>query len=228
MSWMQEALGRVRAFIFDLDGTLLDSVDAHIRSWLIAFEDVLNTSVDYREIKNLIGLSGKDIIRRLFGVEGLKRYWAVRYVKDRAFLKEVREGVAVLYPSALKLLKMLKAKGYGIGMATSTPIYMALHLIDYYGLASYLDVLVCGDEVSRGKPDPEIFSKAIEALGLSARWAAVVGDTPYDALPAREIGSLPILVNKYDDKLCRAPNIACYPTLEEFTSFVKKILGFST
>jgi HAD superfamily hydrolase (TIGR01509 family) len=222
---LAEALSRVQAFIFDLDGTLLDSVDAHIESWFIAFREVLKASVDYEEVKGLIGLGGRDIVKKLFGVEGLRRYRAIRYVKDRTFLNEVRSGRAILYPSALKLLKTLKAKGYRLGIATSTPTYMALHLIDYYGLTQYIDVLVCGDEVPKGKPDPEIFSKALRLLGIPAQSAVVVGDTPYDILPAMAIGSLPVLVNKYEGALCKAPCISCFPTLEDLTSSVSGYLS---
>ena len=184
-----------KGIIFDLDGTLIDSVDSHVTSWIISFDKVMKRKTDPKEIRKLIGLSGKDIVKRLFGREGINRYKEIRWVKDRTFLNEIRTEKVRLFPGSLKLLKELKSNGKLIGIATSTPIYMAIHILEYFNIIKYADAIVCGDEVNKGKPNPEIFIKCIRRLDISPTETTVVGDTLYDILPALSINARATLVN---------------------------------
>jgi len=184
----------VKAFIFDLDGTLIDSVEAHIRSWAYALRK-LGFSVNEEKLKPLIGLSGKDILTKLYGQEILKYYINIRKLKDRAFLHELSRGGVQLFPGVIKLLKILKNHGMRIAIASSTPNYLLMHICDYLGISDYVDLIVGGDEVSRGKPYPDLFIRTIKLLGIKAKEVAIVGDTIYDVKPANEVGAISILVN---------------------------------
>jgi len=184
-----------RGVIFDLDGTLIDSVPSHIKSWIVSFERVMNKVVEPEVIDRLIGLSGVDIVRRLFGFEGLRKYREIRWIKDRVFLNDIRYGGVQLYPGALRLLKELRRVGKLIGIATSTPTYLTIHILEYFGILKYIDRVVCGDDVSKGKPNPEIFLKCISMLGIPPGKAIVVGDTLYDVIPALTIKASAVLVN---------------------------------
>ena len=198
----------VKAFIFDLDGTLIDSVDAHVRSWIHALKHIGVNNVDESSIRKLVGLSGKDILLRLYGENILKNYHRIRWIKDRAFLNELKAGGISLYPGVIKLLKYLKYSKCLIAIASSTPNYMLLHIADYLGLTNYVDLLVGGDEVLKGKPDPEIFIHTLKLLRVKASEAVVVGDTVYDIEPANKLMSTSILVN--NPKLPTSPKPTYY------------------
>jgi len=185
-----------KGIVFDLDGTLIDSVDSHVTSWIISFDKVMKRRIDPKEIRKLIGLSGKDIVKQLFGEKGIHKYKEIRWIKDRAFLKEIRVSNVQLFPGSLKLLKKLKSDGKLIGIATSTPFYMGIHILEYFNIIKYADAVVYGDEVINGKPNPEIFVKCIRKLGFLPPDTTVIGDTLYDVLPALSIGAKAVLVNE--------------------------------
>ncbi len=210
---------RVKAFIFDLDGTLIDSVDAHVTTWVKAFKVAVGISVDEVEVRSLIGMSGRDIVRKILGKVSESEYAKIRWVKDRAFMKELKGGRVTLFPGVTQALRMLKKGGYLIGMASSTPNRLLLHIMDYLGITGFFDAITGGDEVRRGKPDPEIFLKAMRKLGVGPEETVVVGDTVYDACPAHRVGALPVLVNT-----CRAPDgivVATFCMFHEFTEALK-------
>ncbi len=217
----------VKAFIFDLDGTLIDSVDSHVRSWSLAFRIAAGINVGYRSLYPLIGLSGADIMRRVLGSRAEPDLMSrIRWIKDRAFLKEVLEGRVNTYPGVNKLLKYLKRYGFKIGVASSTPNRLLIHILEYLRLINYFDVITGGDEVRRGKPDPEIFKLTMSKLGVSPAEAVVVGDTEYDMYPAIRLGATPVLVNKYCDGLAgeSLTGIKVYREFHELTAEVLSCL----
>jgi HAD superfamily hydrolase (TIGR01509 family) len=83
-----------------------------------------------------------------------------------------------LKPGAADLLPALKKAGYRLAVASSSPRDMVLTNLGRTGIDSYFDVVVCGDEVSRGKPDPDIFLLAAERLGLLPGDCYVLEDSP--------------------------------------------------
>jgi len=221
---------KARAFIFDLDGTLIDSVDAHVVSWVEAFNSVASAGVSEDDIRPLIGLSGRDIMKTVLGGSAsedlLKR---VRWVKDRAFLREVREGRVTLFPGVTQALRLLKAAGYLTGLASSTPNRMLIHLTDYLGLSTFMDAVTGGDEVSKGKPDPAIFELTARKLGVPPAETVIVGDTPYDVIPAKELGATPVLVN-YSRDLARRwkdpipEGTKVYVMFYELTDYLREVV----
>ncbi len=213
----------IKAFIFDFDGTLIDSVDAHIRSWIIAIEKVLKVRISYDEVYPLIGLSGVDIIKELLGDLGLKHYGEIRRIKDRAYLMMVRSGLVQLFPGVTKLLRVLKLSNYKVALASSTPTHILMHLSQYLGIDNYIDLYVGGDEVRVGKPNPEIFLRAIKLLNLNPKETIIVGDTPYDVKPAKELGSVAVLVNRNLSEVSPKPDYA-FPLFHELTEVVLKSL----
>ncbi len=221
---------KAKAFIFDLDGTLVDSVDAHVVSWVKAFNSVASVHVCEDDIRPLIGLSGRDIMKAILGKdadEGLLR--KVRWVKDRAFLKEVGEGRVELFPGVTQALRLLKAAGYLIGLASSTPNRMLVHLTDYLGLSNFMDAITGGDEVSKGKPNPAIFKLTARKLGVPPSATVIVGDTPYDVIPAKALGATPVLVNYNSElaKMWRDPipeGTKVYVMFYELTDYLRKVV----
>ncbi len=212
----------VKAFIFDLDGTLIDSVDAHVTTWVKAFKVAVGISVDEEDVYPLIGMSRRDIVRKILGEVSESEYAKIRWVKDRAFMKELKEGRVTLFPGVTQALRMLKKEGYLIGMASSTPNRLLLHIMDYLGITSFFDAITGGDEVRRGKPDPEIFLRAMRKLGVAPEETVVVGDTVYDACPAHKVGAIPVLVNT-----CHNPGgivVATFSMFHEFTEALKVCL----
>jgi len=187
---------RYRLVVFDLDGTLVDTVEVHAESWAYAFAELGLGKVSPGELVRLIGLPGDSIVREVLGEGALRYYDRIRWLKDRYFLRRVVEGSVRLYRDAPETLDYLRSRGYLIGLATSTPNYILVPLLEYLGVLEVFDVVVGGDEVLRGKPDPEIFLRAAAKASVEPRKTAVVGDTEYDSAAARSAGMLSVLVDR--------------------------------
>ncbi len=133
-------------------------------------------------------------MRILLGNSGLRKYSLIRRLKNKIFFLEIKEGNVDLYPCVLELLTYLKSRGNLLGLASSTPNYLLIQILEIFDIINYFDVIVGGDEVKSGKPNPDIFIKAFSKLGVNPREGAVVGDTKYDVVPANRIGAFSILV----------------------------------
>lgn len=184
----------VRLVVFDLDGTLIDSVEAHAEGWSFAINYLGLAKVDVGKLVDLIGLPGDAIVGAVLGEAGLRHYPSIRWLKDRHFLDQVASGRVRLFPDALPCFSYLRSRGYALGLATSTPNYVLVPLLERLGLLDRFDYTVGGDEVVRGKPSPDIFLRAAEKAGVSPREVVVVGDTVYDTAPARSVGMASVLV----------------------------------
>lgn len=177
---------RVRAIIFDLDGTLVDSVKAHVEAWM----DALGKLGIYKrreEVEPLMGLPALRIAEILCG--GCAEYLAT--LKNRLFTEKYI-SLVYLYPDAAAVAKLEAAKA----LVTSSSGYVAREVLKRVGLDRYFAVVIGGDEVARGKPDPEPLLKACDMLGVDPREVAVVGDSPYDVEMAVRGGATPICVSR--------------------------------
>ena len=108
-----------------------------------------------------------------------------------AFQRARHDDMVRAFPGAVQVVSELRARGTRVGVVTSKGSRIARRTLEACGLAESLDYLVCGDEVERGKPDPEPVLRALEALELGSRPDQVVfvGDSPHDLRAGREAGT---------------------------------------
>ncbi|MCR4689418.1 MAG: HAD family phosphatase [Saccharofermentans sp.] len=160
---MQE---QFKGFVFDMDGLLLDSERAVLRSWeQIGYENNLEGITEFA--LSVIGQNSEATNKRFIERYGdeLPVEQFRQQTRDR-FRQMLSKGQIHLKPYAMDILKALKAKGYKVALASSTSRASVVHEMDVLGTLPFFDVLVCGDQVTRSKPDPEIFLMACEGLGL--------------------------------------------------------------
>ena len=180
------------AFIFDLDGTLIDSVYQHVIAWRAALaEDGIDLSV--WRIHRRIGMSGGLFVRALARETGqevapeqaerLQRSHAEHY---RASLGEVRP-----LRGSRELLAALDELGIAWAIATSGRETTARPSLEMLGLPATTP-LITRDQVAWAKPDPDLFLAAAAALDVDIRYGMIVGDSTWDMLAARRAGGLGI------------------------------------
>ncbi len=186
----------VHGFLFDFDGTLADTVPLVSRAWEYAFK-ALGYDVGASDVAPLIGLPAARIVELLVGntsslmeLSGLRMEYLMR-----------NSGRVKLYPEVEAVLEKLRGGGYRIAVATSLPLKAVKAMVEEVGADEAFDAIVGGDEVEKGKPEPDIFLEAARRIGLEPGEAAVVGDRDYDMLPARRMGSFSILVVR-DEVFC--------------------------
>jgi beta-phosphoglucomutase len=166
-----------RAVIFDVDGVLVDSYDAHFRSWRdVLREHGLDMSED--DFAQTFGRTSREIIRRFWGDEVDDS--TVRTIDDR---KEAlyRDLVRTAFPAmdgAVALIDALRAAGFALAVGSSAPPENVVLTLDGLGRRDAFEAVVTGRDVTRGKPDPQVFLVAAERLGLTPRRCAVIEDAP--------------------------------------------------
>jgi HAD superfamily hydrolase (TIGR01509 family) len=180
------------ALLFDLDGTLVDSVYQHVTAWQEALAEV-GIPLSVWRIHRRIGMSGGlflNALQRETGVhlteELLER---VKNAHAEAYLRKAETVVPL--PGAQQLLDHLHDRGVPFAIATSGARRTARHAIEMFGLPEDVPV-VTRDLVERAKPDPHLFLAAAHLLDVRPENCFVVGDSVWDLLAAQRAGSLGI------------------------------------
>lgn len=162
------ALRRVRAAVFDMDGVLLDSERIAVRAWSEAARR-LGVTVDDRLVLAMIGRNADDT-RRLLRARLPRDYPLDAFLAaSRAVFDEMtaREGVPIK-PGVHALLDWIARRGWPCAVATSTRHERAKAQLARVELIARFDAVVGGDEVPRGKPEPDIYLEAARRLGVAA------------------------------------------------------------
>ncbi|MGC9210049.1 MAG: HAD family hydrolase [Acidilobus sp.] len=186
----------MRGGVFDLDGTLASTAMAHLRAWELALRDlgIENVRIDLRK---LLGMRAFDIASEIAKAAGLgnEKIGELIDLKTRYFDRVVFE-LAKPMPCAREIFLSLKARGMKFIVVTSSLRRSAQAVLTSIGLSP--DVLVAGDDVARGKPDPEPVLLALSSAGLSPSEVFAVGDTLNDVKAYRSAGIRRIYVVKGD------------------------------
>jgi HAD superfamily hydrolase (TIGR01509 family) len=176
----------LRAVLLDIDGTLLDSNDAHTRAWL----DVLGHHghrVDYETVRRMIGKGGDKVVCELLGLAPDSA--AARQISDER-KADFLARLPALQPTrgARDLLQHLKAIGLRLLVATSAGGPELDALLRQAGVDDLVDIATTSSDAEHSKPDPDIIEVALRKGGLEAHAAVMVGDTPYDIEAAAAAG----------------------------------------
>jgi len=180
-----------RAVIFDIDGVLADSWDAHFRSW----RDVLREhglDMSEADFARTFGRTSREIIRSFWGDRVDDD--AARNIDDR---KEAlyRDLVREAFPAmdgAVALIDALRAADFALGVGSSGPPENVVLSLDGLGRRDAFAAVVTGRDVTRGKPDPEVFQLAAERLGVPPACCAVIEDAPAGIRAAHAAGTAPV------------------------------------
>src|SRR5438876_3803320 len=173
------------AFLFDLDGTLVDSVYQHVLAWREAMHEAGIELAVWR-IHRQIGMSGGLMLNALLRETGqpVSQEKAERIQRVHADAYERQVGSLRLLPGAQELLDKLWAHHVPYAIATSGRMQSAQHTLKLLKLHAGAPV-VTRDQVRRAKPDPDVFLAAAQQLDVPITHCVVVGDSVWDMLAAR-------------------------------------------
>ncbi len=189
---------KIKGVIFDLDGTLLDTLDGIIYT-LNKIGRRYGKSFTKKDFLPLWGLSAEEILSKLFNIsdEELIREIANNWIREfRETLTNTK--LVKLFPDTIMVLQELKRFGIKIGVSTSAPKLVTEHVLDKFSLRKYIDAYTSRDDVEKGKPDPEIFLKTANKLGLRSEEVIIVGDTKFDILAGIRGGFITVLIDHYN------------------------------
>jgi phosphoglycolate phosphatase-like HAD superfamily hydrolase len=177
----------LRGVLIDVDGTLLDSNDAHARAWEAALAEE-GFVVAFERIRPLIGMGGDKVVPILTNLPPEDpRAERVSERRGEIFRTQYLPTLRA-FPKARILLQELGRRRLRRVTATSATADDLSALLQQAGVAELMDATVTGDDVDRSKPDPDIVACALEKAALRADEAVLLGDTPYDLVAARRAG----------------------------------------
>jgi len=181
------------AFLFDLDGTLVDSVYNHVRAWHLALREQ-GFDISVWRIHRKIGMSGGLFTAQLQRELGRPiDEQALQKLRDRhaALFRELSRDVPPL-PGAVELLRELTRQKLPWAIATSGRMRTAATNLKSLGVDPEQAVVITRDMVRYAKPDPDLFVEAARRLGADTRGSYVIGDSIWDMYAASRCGALGI------------------------------------
>jgi len=180
--------GPAPAAIFDVDGVLVDSYEAHFESWRRLASE---TGVEFTEqdFAATFGRTSRDIIRTYWR-PGLDQD-TVRQLDDRkeSLYREIVEGDFPAMSGAVELIDDLERSGWALGVGSSGPRENVALALDRLGRADAFSAVITGEDVERGKPHPEVYARACERLERPPGRCVVIEDAPAGIESARGAGA---------------------------------------
>ena len=177
----------LKAVLLDVDGTLVDSNDAHAQAWLEVFQRN-GYPATFERVRDLIGKGGDKLVPEITGLED-GSHEAKRLAKERSALF-ARDYLPQLrpFPAAEALLRRLHETGLKLVVASSANEDELQPLLEVCGALPFVQHRTSADDADHSKPDPDIVQVALRKADCSAGEAVMLGDTPYDVQAARRAG----------------------------------------
>lgn len=176
-----------RGVIWDLDGVLADTTEAHFQAWAEALS-AWEISFDRSRFDRVFGMNNEDTLTELLGRPPTQEeIGGIADSKEGIFRQNAGELVRPM-PGAVRLLDELAQGGWAQGVASSAPRANIDLLVDVFGIRRYFTAILSGDGLPAGKPDPSLFLQTAQALRLPPERCVVVEDAPPGVEAARRAG----------------------------------------
>ena len=204
--------------LFDLDGTLIDSTEAILESFAVAFKTFDEEVPSDEAIKAEIGHP----LDAMFATLGVEKEKVWEYVDAyKMHYRKISCVKTVLLPDAREAV-VLANKHATLGVVTTKTAKYSIELLEYMGLMEYFDVLIGREDVEHPKPHPEPIIKALSKLQRDTTKYWMVGDTPMDLLAAKRanINSVAVTCGYADESLLRMHTDNVYQTALEAVKFI--------
>ena len=177
----------MKAVLFDVDGTLVDSNDAHADAWVRAFAEH-GVTVDRDQVRRGIGMGGDKLMPQVSGIdESSAQGQAIAHRRSAIFQREFLPNLAA-FRDAARLVAAIRDRGARVVAASSAKADELTPLLEVAGAASLMDATTSSDDAEASKPDPDIVQAALDRAGATAADAVMIGDTPYDIEAAQRCG----------------------------------------
>ena len=183
----------IKAFIFDLDGTIVNSMEGIITTVLEYLFEKEQQQFSREKIEELFGTPLEKLFKIL--IPRLTEEETMLYLKEiRAKYAENHTEITPLFPEVKALLEELHAKGYKMGVASTKFKKFVVEILEHYNILDFFDVVLSGYEVANHKPAPDILLKAAEMLDLTPKECLYIGDAPTDVEAGKRAGMVTIAV----------------------------------
>ena len=177
----------MKAVILDVDGTLVDSNDAHAHAWVMAFDEA-GITVDYDAVRRSIGMGGDKLMPAVSDIdESTPRGKRISTRRGEIF-KTTYFPALRGFIGARELIQRFLADGFALAVASSAAEEELQPLLERAGVADLIHRRTSSDDAENSKPDPDIVQAALKQSGADPSRSIMLGDTPYDVEAALRAG----------------------------------------
>jgi HAD superfamily hydrolase (TIGR01509 family) len=162
--------------LFDMDGVLVDSARAHWESWKRLAAEIGQPMTE-QQFLDTFGRNNRDIIPLLFGHNDGPTVQRLSDRKESLYRDLIRDGVPTI-DGAVDLVRSCHEAEFGLAIGSSGPRVNVELVLSLLGIDRCFQAVITGEQVSRGKPDPQVFQLAAAGLGLPTNRCAVIEDAP--------------------------------------------------
>ena len=199
---MEEKLKNIKGIIFDLDGLLLDTEYYQWQGWVPFLREhgIELTKEMYLDYAGKRGDAIEDEMVKDFNLN-IKKGELIN-AKEEYLEERLKKEKVPLMPYAKEIVEFFYIHpDYKISVCSGSPKAETLIKLENNGFSKYFDIVVCGDEVERGKPNPDVYLKVIEVMGLKPEECLAFEDTQYGTMAAKSAGAMCFSVpNEYCTK----------------------------
>ena len=207
----------LKAIIFDLDGTLVDSLPYHHESWRIFFKNNNLEEHDFSEVlKEYKGGGTLELMTSVFGD---------MYTKDE--LKKMTDDKEIIFRDIYKskiypieglkqFLDNLKENNISLAIGSNAIRKNVLMTIEELSITNYFSSIICGDEVSRGKPDPEMFVKTLSNLNVS-RDECIIFEDSIEGIKAAKNADIKVIGVTSSQSSEKLKSVGAFKTIDDYT-----------
>jgi beta-phosphoglucomutase len=202
------------AFLFDLNGTIIDDMDFHVKAWSKLLEENLGRKMSYDEVKAQMYGKNSELFERVFG-KGFKsdeEIEALSYKKERIYQSIYKPHIKLI-DGLGNFLERSYQLGIPMAMGTAAIMFNVNFTVDALDLRKYFKAYVSADDVHRSKPDPETYLICAEKLGVQPTDCIVFEDAPKGVESARNAGMKTVVILSHlhtRDEFAYLDNIICF------------------
>ena len=177
-------MNMIKTVIFDVDGTLVDTVDMHAEAWQRALKE-FGKEVEFSAVRKQIGKGGDQLMPVFLSQEELDQFGEELEKRRGEIFKQEYLPKTVAFPQVRELVERIQRDGKQVVLASSAKQEELDHFKKVTNIADLLEGETSADDAEKSKPEPDIFLAAMKEGGNpEPTEAIVVGDTPYDAIAA--------------------------------------------
>jgi beta-phosphoglucomutase len=193
-------MGKLKAVLFDIDGTLMDNNEYHKMAWMQYLESQGKKMTDEEFKKNVSGRTNLDAVQRIYnkemGDEEASKYYLA---KEEIYRKLYRPYLSPIH-GLLEFLKDLQDHGIVMAIATSGIQVNIDFMFEHIPIKQYFKEVIQAKDITNGKPDPEIFTKAAEAVGFPPENCVVFEDSLAGVKAAKKAGIKVVALTTSEEK----------------------------
>ena len=223
-------LTKYRNIMFDLDGTLIDTVDGHAQAFVEAFrKNGVGENITVEAIRPMIGMSGSVILDHLFDEKTLaEKGEQIKTDKEEIFKERYLEQYKI-YEGIQELFSLLKEAGVKSAICSACKKDMLDFYLDALNIKAFLVGSTCSADTPGGKPDPIAVEVCCEKFGFNPQETLMIGDTPYDVIAAFQYEVDAICISEgsvfQEQDLLKTGALAVFKNIREFTEEFSRQTG---